>query len=204
MRTLSVAACFSMAVFAAACSEPLAPNPAEEVRFNFLNGPTELPNVFRFETRFPVVVADLTRGLVVVTNFPEDPRTRPPCGGTNPADFAPIQEAGQITEVIKMLSNDQDASLHVYNLADIPGAGGFFPNNAAFCTAMWIARGQGRMVYTDNDWTGSGPGSNTWRVQMTGQVVMEDGGASAQLNASQHFMIRREEFRAWPGRVMLH
>ena len=177
-RSLAFVATIPALLFA--CSDaPAGPDPAPAApRFSFLNGPDELPNVFRFETEFVVLIFDPVTGLVALAGAPDDPSEAVPCGGTEPFAFVAVQEAGVIQDVLHGLVVGPEVNLHVYDFATFVDP----------CVSTPIAQGTGRVMYTDNDLFNAGPGANSWGFRMHGDVTLLSG-ERAHLVASNHFII---------------
>lgn len=60
-----------------------------------------------------------------------------------------------------------------------------------FCRSTVYAQGTGRLLSTDNDFTGSGSRTNAFGFHMTGEVTVAGTGETAQLNAFVRFQIGR-------------
>jgi hypothetical protein len=166
-----------------ACTDaPAGPdNTAFAPQFNFLTGPSELPNVFRFGTQFVTAIFDPQTGLVALAGAPADPAAAVPCGGDDPFAFVAVQDAGVIQDVLHRLVVGPEVNLHVYDFAT-------FINP---CVSTPIAQGTGRVMYVDNDAFNAGPGANSWGFRMHGEVTLTSG-ESAHLEAHNRFII-------WPN-----
>jgi hypothetical protein len=177
-RSLALAALIP-ALFLACNDAPAGPDLAPTApRFDFLNGPSELPNIFRYETQFFVFIFDPQTGLIGLAGAPDDPRQAVPCGGTEPFAIVAVQEAGVIQDVLHGLVVGPEVNLHVYDFATFVNA----------CVSTPIAQGTGRVMYTDNDFFNTGPGANAWGFRMHGTVTLATGG-DAQLTAHNRFII---------------
>jgi hypothetical protein len=179
-RSLALAALIPVLFFA--CSDAaVGPEAAPAPRLNFLNGPNELPNVFRYQTEFFTFIFDPQTGFIAVAGAPEDPRQAVPCGGTEPFAIVAVQETGVIQDVIHGLVVGPEVNLHVYDFATFTDA----------CVSIPIAQGTGRVMYTDNDFFNTGPGANSWGFRMEGEVTLVSG-EEANLVAHNRFII-------WPN-----
>jgi hypothetical protein len=178
-RSLALAP--AIAALLLACSDAPGGSTPFAPEFNFLNGPSELPNVFRFEDQFVALIFDPQTGLVALAGAPADPAAAVPCGGSEPFAVVQFQDAGQIRAVIHSLVVGPEVNLHVYDLAT-------FINP---CVSTPIAQGTGRFMYTDNDVFVTGSGADAFGFRMHGEVTLTSG-ESAHLEAHNRFII-------WPN-----
>jgi hypothetical protein len=168
------------------------PDPAEP-RFDFTNGPSDLPNVIRFEEEGGVgVIYDPETDLLLLVGLPENPADAFDCGGTEPFDRNAVQVVGILREVFKVLLKSEP-HLHVYQGSTFTG----------FCSSVPLAQGMGRLILNDNDAAVSGTRTNSFGASVTGQVTFASGG-TAQLSAHVHFLIARDgTFREVSSAVQL-
>ena len=170
-----------VSAIAAACADapPTGPVPDPvQPRFSFTNGPSELPNVIRFEGEGGVgVIADFEADLLLLVGLPENASDAVDCGGTEPFDLVALQVVGILREVLKILTKSEP-HLHVYQLSTF----------ADFCTSVPLAQGTGRLVVNDNDAAVSGTRTNSFGASVNGAVTLANGG-SAQLSAQARFLI---------------
>lgn len=162
-------------------SSPVAPVDGQP-QLTYMNGPDELPNVIRFGAEYTINIVDLNTDLRAFAGLPDDPSSHILCQqfgftGTETFETSPIQDAGQLQEVIHRIANDGEANLHVYRLSTFNG----------FCRTPVLARGVGRLMAADNDLTFSGTRTNTWGWHMTGPVTILATGETAMLNAQNRF-----------------
>lgn len=184
-RSLALAALIP-ALFLACSDVPAGPDPAPAApRFNFLNGPSQLPNVVRYQDQFFVFIFDPETGLIALAGAPDDPREAFLCpGGTEPFALVAVQDAGLIQDVIHALVVGPEVNLHVYDFATFTNA----------CVSTPIAQGTGRVMYTDNDRFATGSRTNAWGFRMHGEVTLASNG-DAHLVAHNRFTFRDGEFR---------
>src|SRR6266540_1761854 len=70
------------------------------VQFDFMNGPSDLPNVFRGDSILLFVWADVATDLVIVVNAPAGGvHALVRCGGTLRPDPQPVQTVGELQDV---------------------------------------------------------------------------------------------------------
>jgi hypothetical protein len=180
-----------VSALALACQEGPSTGPERVVpsvaapQFAFVNGPNELPNVFRFEGQFATGIQDPETDLFAFAGLPDSPKMSAAClGGTEPFATVDIQFVGELQEVIHRLVVGGDVNLHVYRLTGFMG----------FCRSTPIAQGIGRVMNTDNDLlalTSGFPGADAWGFRMNGQVTLTTavGGGDAHLVAHNRFII---------------
>jgi hypothetical protein len=151
-------------------------------QYNFSNGPSNLPNVFRFEgTVGGAAVVDPRTDLVAIDGLPDNPADLAECGGTagilNLADF---QVSGDLADVFHVLAQ-AELNIHVYQLSTF----------VDICTSEPLAQGTGRLIINDNDAGVSGTRTNSFGHRLNGPVTLADGG-TAHLTAYSRFLILRD------------
>jgi hypothetical protein len=162
---------------------PTGPDPNTSApQFNFSNGPSNLPHVFRFEGMFGgAAVVDPETDLVAFDGLPENPADLTECGGTdgilNLADF---QVSGDLSGVFHLLAQ-AELNIHVYRLSTF----------VDICTSEPLAQGTGRLIINDNDAAVSGNRTNSFGHRLNGPVTLAGGGI-AHLAAHSRFLIERE------------
>src|SRR2546428_10691448 len=60
----------AMLLLATGCERPTTAGPAPSAQFDFMNGPSDLPNVFRGDSVLLLVWADVSTNYVIVVNAP--------------------------------------------------------------------------------------------------------------------------------------
>jgi hypothetical protein len=185
---LAILSLFSGALLAGcepAATAPAAPPTAP--RFNFVNGPAELPNVIRFSTDYTgFFIPDPASGLVAAEGLPADPSTFFGCeGGQNPASTLTWQQVGQLRELIHGNIVGQDVNIHVFQLSDLD-ASQPDPFLHLWCTGTPIAAGTGDAMVVDNDLFGTGGKNNAFTIRMRGTVTDLRTGESLRLQAQFH------------------
>lgn len=180
MRSVLVASTLALLVSAVGCESS---SPVEALegspQMSFSNGPSVLPNVFRFEGILVVGVIDVEADLAAVAGVPADRSTHPACGGDAEPTIA-VQDAGQIQGVIHRLMSDGDVPIGVYRWSTFSG----------YCVTEPLAHGTGRITSTDNDLTFSGTRTNSWGYNIGGDVTVLETGESQRLNAHARFRAR--------------
>jgi hypothetical protein len=141
--------------------------------FNFVNGPSELPNVVRFSTDAGgFFIPDENSGLIVVEGLPDNPQTLYLCeGGTNPASTLDWQTVGWLRGVVHALQTGEDVNIHVYRLSDVDFSFPGDPFLHLWCAGTPLAAGAGRAKYVDNDFFAVGGKNNAVTVQIHGTVT---------------------------------
>jgi hypothetical protein len=152
------------------------------VQSDFTNGPSDLPNVVRFEDRLFFFVQFPAENLFLAVGFPEDLADLLLCGGSEPAgQLMPVQDAGQLQEVIKRLVLASDVTLHVWYLSDFLAAA-----SPRFCNAPLLAQGTADLRDTDNDFffLGNANGANSFGASIQRGLVEDAAGTAYRLTAS--------------------
>jgi hypothetical protein len=159
------------------------PGPAgSRPEFNFSNGPSNLPNVFRFEGMVGgAAIVDPRTDLIAFDGLPENPADLAECGGIeeilNLADF---QVTGNLSGVFHVLAQ-ADLNIHVYQLSTF----------IDICTSEPLGRGTGRLIINDNDAGVSGSRTNSFGHRLNGPVTLAGGGA-AHLAAHSRFLVQKD------------
>jgi hypothetical protein len=161
-------------------SGPTSTTPA--AKFNYSNGPSNLPNVFRFDGIVGgAVVVDPETDLIVIDGLPDNPADASICGGTEEiANLADFQVSGDLTGVFHVLAQSE-LNIHVYRLSTF----------VDICTSEPIAQGTGRLIINDNDAAVSGTRTNSFGHRLTGTVTLA-GGGTAHLSAHTRFLIQQD------------
>lgn len=135
-----------------------------------MNGPSDLPNVFRFRDVWVFGIIDTKTDLWAFAGLPENVKQAVECeNGTDDSyAVADIQLAGVRDEVIKAIIRNTDVTLNVYRFSTFEG----------ICVSDPIATGRGTMKYHDNDlfWV-PGDRRNTFGWWMGGPVTLTTGGS---------------------------
>lgn len=160
-------------------TEPAAP---EVASFNFLNGPSDLINVIRFEDQVAFNVRDSETDLLAVAGLPADPTDAFFCGGPSGFQLMALQFVGQLQEVFHALVIGDDVNLHVYQLSTFTGP----------CTATPSAVGRGSLRLTDNDVFVSLTRTNSFGGRMVGTVEHLASGERLHLTAVGRMQIKRD------------
>jgi hypothetical protein len=186
--SLAVLSLFSGILLAGCDPAVTAPGaPPTAPRFNFVNGPAELPNVIRFSTDDGgFFIPDPASGLVAVEGLPADPSTFFGCeGGQNPASTLTWQQVGWLRGVIHNHIVGQDVNIHVFRLSDLD-ASQPDPFLHLWCTGTPIAAGTGDAMNVDNDYYFTGGKNNAVTLRMQGTVTDLRTGESLRLTAQFH------------------
>jgi hypothetical protein len=164
---------------------PTAPPTAP--RFNFVNGPAELPNVIRFSTDDAgFFVPDPASGLVAVEGLPADPSTFFGCeNGQNPASTLTWQQVGWLRELIHAHVVGRNVNIHVFQLSELDTSQQD-PFLHLWCTGTPIAAGTGDATLVDNDFFGTGGKNNAVTFGMRGTLTDLRTGQSLRLTARFH------------------
>jgi hypothetical protein len=183
-RRLALAVLVS--AIAVGCDSPSMPPtgprpPFAEPRFDFTNGPSSLPNVFRLNNRIFFAWPDFDRNMAVLINTPADPSDLLACGGAVRPDFVSVQRVGLLQEVLHVLRLAREVNILVFD-----------PAPATFedlCEATPIASGTGNLTSSDNDLFLTGNGANAFGFRAQGTVELASGG-SARVTAVQQLLIK--------------
>jgi len=152
--------------------------PAAAAGPGFLNGPSILPNVFRFEDETWVGLGDDSTGLAAFAGLPADPAEI--CADSFHLNVMAFQTVGQLQAVFHVLILGDDVNIVVYELSDL------LPVTALsdLCNATPIAAGTGRLVYTDNDYDVSGTRTNSFGAEFHGTLQDLEHGGPVHLRAA--------------------
>ncbi len=195
------AASLLVPLLALGCEQP-APvaNDISVVQADFMNGPPDLPNVFRGDSILLFVVADFATDLVIVVNAPTGGvHALVRCGGTLRPDPQPVQTVGELQDVARQVRLLRDVTIHLYRPVP-PGFAGF----ADLCQASPFAVGSGNLTSTDNDRHVTGNGANAFGFRVEGIVDFADG-RSAGVTAESERLIKPDGTReVLVSSVMLH
>jgi hypothetical protein len=164
-------------------NSPNAPVTENGPRFDYLNGPDDLPNVSRFEQRYTVNFTDPTVGLRLFAGLPTVPSSHINCRvfgftGSERFQLRPIQQVGADEGPIVQLITDDDVNVHIYQTSTFMG----------FCRSTIYAQGVVRMTATDNDLFFESGHTNVWGWHFTGTVTILATGEEKQLNAVFRFL----------------
>lgn len=159
------------------------PNPnSSGPQYNFSNGPSNLPNVFRFEGMVGgAAVVDPRTDLVAFDGLPDNPADLAECGGTDEIlNLADFQVSGDLSGVFHLLAQ-AELNIHVYRLSTF----------VDICTSQPLAQGSGRLIINDNDAGVSGTRTNSFGHRLNGPVTLA-GGGTAHLAAHSRFQIKKD------------
>lgn len=185
----------------AACAERPGPTAVVSARtpgpsFDFTNGLSDLPNIFRVDARVFFAWPDFDRDLAILINAPADPSDLVACGGTQPPpDLVHFQDVGQLQAVLKEVGLAREVSIFVYQPAP--------PTFADLCAATPIGQGMGSLTFTDTDLLLAGNGANAIGIRAQGTVQLVSGGI-ARVTAGLHILIKPDGTFTGRGHVTLH
>ncbi len=168
-----------------ACDPPAAvttrsPNP----QFDFMNGPADLPNVFRGDSVLLFVWADVTTNYVIVVNAPlGGVHALRRCGGALTPEPQPVQTVGEMQDVLRQLRLLRDVNIHIYSPVPSP-----FRNFTDLCQLSPFAQGTGNLTSTDNDRHVTGSGANAFGFRAEGIVDLVSGGSARVLAESERLI----------------
>src|SRR3989442_11983308 len=167
----------AMLLLATGCERPTTAGPAPSAQFDFMNGPSDLPNVFRGDSVLLFVWADVSTNYVIVVNAPTGGvHALRRCGGALTPEPQPVQTVGEMQDVMRQLRLLRDVNIHVYS--PVPaGFSGFM----SLCGATPIAQGTGNLTSTDNDRLVTGNGANAFGFRAEGTVDLVAGGSARGL-----------------------
>jgi hypothetical protein len=161
-----------------ACDQPPTVTSPTEPRFDFLEGPTVLPNLFRTEANIGISVPDPESGLLVFAGLPNPPSSLVRCGGTVPFDPVSIQSSGELRDVLQDLRIARGITISVFYLSSFRGP----------CASTPFAVGQGMAMRTDNDLLTSLTRANTFAMRVSGDVSAANGDRY-HVNADLRFVV---------------
>jgi len=171
-----------LTIAVAACDQPttaIVGPPA--VHLDFLNGPDDLPNVFRTATNAGFAIRDPSTGYVVMAGLPTPPSSLTLCGGTIPFQTSSELTEGELSGVLHDLRMGSDLNIFVYQIATFRGVCGTTP----------FASGMGHAIRTDNDLATSLTRTNSFGMRIQG-VVQDAAGQSYHLDAESHDLIFKD------------
>jgi hypothetical protein len=136
-------------------------------------------NVIRFRDQFAVGIFDPETDLVAYAGLSSNPDDLADCGGVEPYQSADFQYVGLLQDAIKALAKSNQINLHVFRFSTFVG-----------CGSVPIAKGVGRVTYTDSDAFYTGGKNDSWGFRIEGPVNFVEGGARAQLLAHNRWQIQ--------------
>lgn len=148
------------------------------VRFDFLNGPDDLPNVFRTATNAGFSVPDPSTGYIAIAGLPTPPTSLTRCGGTMPFQTSSELTEGELKEVLHDLRMGSDLNVFVYQIATFRG----------ICASTPFASGIGHAIRTDNDLFTTFTRTNSFGLRIQGRV-QDAAGQSYHLDAEVRDLI---------------
>ena len=179
MSAVHAVALALLTVAVARCDQP--PTAVVElprVHLDFLNGPDDLPNVFRTATNAGFSMRDPSTGYIVMAGLPTPPSALTICGGTMPVQTSSEMTEGELSGVLHDLRMGSDLNVFVYQIATFRG----------ICASTPFAQGIGHAIRTDNDLFTSLTRTNSFGLRIQG-VVQDAAGQSYRLNAELHDLI---------------
>jgi len=179
MSAVHAAALALLTIAVAACDRP--PTAVVELppaHLDFLNGPDDLPNVFRTATNAGFSMRDPSTGYIVMAGLPTPPSSLTFCGGTMPVQTSSEMTEGELSGVLHDLRMGSDLNVFVYQIAGFRG----------ICASTPFASGIGHAIRTDNDLLTSLTRTNSFGMRLQG-VVQDAAGQSYRLNAELHDLI---------------
>ncbi len=174
----------AMLLLATACEHPTTAGPARSAQFDFMNGPADLPNVFRGDSVLLFVWADVSTDLVIAVNAPTGGvHTLRRCGGALTPEPQPVQTVGEMQDVLRQLRLLRDVNIHIYSPVPSP-----FRNFMDLCQLSPFAQGTGTLTSTDNDRHVTGNGADAFGFRAQGIVDLVSGGSARVLAESQRLI----------------
>ena len=169
----------ALLIVIAACDRaPTAIAGRPPVRLDFLNGPDDLPNVFRTATNAGFTIRDPSAGYIAMAGLPTPPSSLTLCGGTMPFQASSELTEGELKGVLHDLRMGSDLNVFVYQIATFRGV----------CASTPFASGVGHAIRTDNDLLTSLTRTNSFGMRIQG-VLQDAVGQSYRLNAESHDLI---------------
>ena len=179
MSAVHAVALALLTVAVTACDQP--PTAVVEVppvNLDFLNGPDDLPNVFRTPVSAGFSMRDPSTGYIVMAGLPTPPQSLTICGGTMPVQTSSEMTEGELSGVLHDLRMGSDLNVFVYQIAGFRG----------ICASTPFASGSGHAIRTDNDLFTSLTRTNSFGLRIQGGV-QDAAGQSYRLNAELHDLI---------------
>jgi len=107
---------------ATGCESPITvAGQAQSAQFDFMNGPADLPNVFRGDSVLLFVWADVASDLVIVVNAPSGGvHALRRCGGSLTPEPQPVQTVGEMQDVLRQVRLLRDVNIHLYSPVPVP------------------------------------------------------------------------------------
>lgn len=174
----------AMLLLATGCERPTTAGPAPSAQFDFMNGPSDLPNVFRGDSVLLFVWADVSTNYVIVVNAPTGGvHALRRCGGALTPEPQPVQTVGEMQDVLRQLRLLRDVNIHIYSPVPSP-----FRNFMDLCQLSPFARGTGNLTSTDNDRHVTGSGANAFGFRAQGIVDLVSGGSARVLAESERLI----------------
>ena len=180
----------------AACDQPPTAVIAERppVSLDFLNGPDDLPNVFRTATNAGFTIRDPSTGYIAMAGLPTPPSSLTLCGGTMPFQSSSELTEGELKDVLHDLRMGSDLNVFVYQIATFRGV----------CASTPFASGIGHAIRTDNDLLTTLTRTNSFGMRIQGEL-QDAAGQSYRLNAESHDLIFPDlTFKRVVQNVQLH
>jgi len=148
------------------------------VHMDFLNGPDDLPNVFRTATNAGFSMRDPSTGYIAMAGLPTPPTSLIFCGGTVLFQTSSELTEGELKDVLHDLRMGSDLNVFIYQIATFRGV----------CASTPFASGVGHAIRTDNDLFTTLTRTNSFGMRIQG-VVQDAAGQSYRLNAELHDLI---------------
>src|SRR2546425_3454201 len=184
MRPPMLVAGAAMLLVATGCEHPTTAGPARNAQFDFMNGPADLPNVFRGDSVLLFVWADVSTDLVIVVNAPPGGvHALRRCGGALTPEPQPVQTVGEMQDVLRQLRLLRDVNIHIYSPVPSP-----FRNFMDLCQLSPFAQGTGNLTSTDNDRHVTGSGANAFGFRAEGIVDLVSSGSARVLAESERLI----------------
>ena len=179
MSAVHAVALALLTVAVTACDQP--PTAVVEVppaNLDFLNGPDDLPNVFRTAVSAGFSMRDPSTGYIVMAGLPTPPQSLTICGGTMPVQTSSEMTEGELSGVLHDLRMGSDLNLFVYQIAGFRG----------ICASTPFASGSGHAIRTDNDLFTSLTRTNSFGLSIQG-TVQDAAGQTYRVTAELHDLI---------------
>jgi len=170
---------------ATGCESPIrVAGQAQSAQFDFMNGPADLPNVFRGDSVLLFVWADVASDLVIVVNAPSGGvHALRRCGGSLTPEPQPVQTVGEMQDVLRQVRLLRDVNIHLYSPVPVP-----FRNFMDLCQLTPFAQGTGALTSTDNDRHVTGNGANAFGFRAQGIVDLASGGSARVIAESERLI----------------
>jgi hypothetical protein len=178
MSTVHAVALALLTVAVACDRSPTAIVGRPPVHMDFLNGPDDLPNVFRTATNAGFSMRDPSTGYIAMAGLPTPPTSLTFCGGTVSFQTSSELTEGQLKDVLHDLRIGSDLNVFIYQIATFRGV----------CASTPFASGIGHAIRTDNDLFTTFTRTNSFGLRMQG-VVQDAAGQSYRLDAELHDLI---------------